>query len=91
MRSRLDLCIRRIEPPIADILADGRGEQHRLLRNKPDLSAQGRERHIADIVSVHGDRPAVHLVEARDEVCNRRFARTRGTDEGDHLARRSLK
>ena len=87
----LDLRIRRIEPPIADILADGRGEQHRLLRYKPDLSAQGRKRHVADIVSIHGDRAAVHFVETRDKVCNRRFARTRRTDEGDHLARRSLK
>ena len=39
-RRLLDLRIRRIEASIADVLANRRGEQHRLLWYQPDLSAQ---------------------------------------------------
>ena len=86
-RRLLNLRVRRIEASVADVLANRRRKEHRLLRYKPNLPAQRRERYIADVMPVNADRAAVHLVKPRNEVCDRRFARARRTDKGDHFSR----
>ena len=72
----------RIQPPVADVLHDGVGEQERVLQHQPQLAAQVGLAHVADIRAVDGDLPLVDLVEARQQVDDRRLARARRARPG---------
>jgi uncharacterized membrane protein len=60
---------------IADIVRYGAGEEERQLRHNAQLAAIFGEIEGADIRAVDADRAALELVEARDELAQRRFAR----------------
>ena len=72
---------------VADVVRDGAGEEHRLLRDEADLRAQVLLGHVAHVDAVHEDASAVHVVEARDQADERRLARARAADDGGHLSR----
>jgi hypothetical protein len=73
-----------------DVLADRAGEQEAFLRNDPELAAQRRLRHVAQVVPVDSDPPFARVVEARQQLGDRRLARTRVPDERDGGARRNV-
>ena len=59
------------------------GEEEALLRHDAELAAQRRLRHVVDVVPVDRDPPAARLVEAREQLRDRRLARARVPDERD--------
>ena len=76
--------------PEGDVLADGAGEQERLLRDDPHLRAQRAAGDVAQVVPVDQDAPGGRVVEARDELCHRRLARAGRADERDGLHRAAI-
>ena len=79
--------VRRPGPADGDVLADGRVEDKRVLKDEPDLPAQRVERHIPEIVSVEA-----HLtlagVEAQQQIHDRAFAAAGRAHERHIRARR---
>ncbi len=71
----VDLLAGGIAPAIEDILPDGAGEEHRLLRHDADGAAQRFERRLADVLPVDENAPLLHVVEARQDIHQRGFAR----------------
>ncbi len=71
-----------VEMPIGDVFADGVAEEKSLLRNEADLAAQGIERELADGAAVDEDGAGRGVVDARDQVDERRFAGAGGADDG---------
>ena len=57
-RGALDLLVGRVGAAERDVLAHGRGEEERILRDHADLAAQRCERHVAHVVAVDETRPA---------------------------------
>ena len=45
----------RVRPPEGDVLGDGAREEEALLRHDPELVAQRRLRHVAEVVAVDRD------------------------------------
>ena len=68
-----------------EVGADGLVEEVRVLGDHADRRAHRVEGGVADVDAVEPDRTAAHVVEAGDEVADRRLARSRGAHEGDHL------
>ncbi len=83
---RDDLLLGGVGPAEGDVLADGGGEEGRLLQHDPDLLAQRLQRHVADVVAVDGDAAVGGVIEARDQVDDRGLARAGRAQQGDHLA-----
>ncbi len=77
-------------PAERDVLADRPAEQERLLRDDPHLRAQRRARHVAQVVAVDEHPPLGRVVEARDELGERRLAGAGRADERDGLRRRDV-
>ncbi len=69
-----------------DVLAHGRGEEERLLRDDADLAAQRAQRHVADVDAVERDAAGRHVVEARHERGERRLAGAGVADQRDRGA-----
>ena len=59
----------------------------RVLRHHADLAAQGIEAQGPHVAAVDEHASVLRIVEARDEVHQRRLARTGRSDDGDHLTR----
>ena len=59
----------------------------RILKHHGNVAAQLVPLNMADINAVDGDGPALDIVEAVDEVRDRRFPGSCGTHEGDLLSR----
>ena len=76
-----------LRAPIADVIAHRAGEQDRLLRHDADLRQQRILLDGADIDPVDQDLPCGGIVEARDQVDQRGFARAGRAQDGDRLAR----
>src|SRR6266849_3580393 len=72
---------------IGDVVANGPQEQYRVLRNQPNLPAQRAKRKRAHIFPVDLDDPGGGIIEARDQVDQRRLARAARAYDGDVLAR----
>ena len=89
-RGRLDLRGRRARPPERDVLADRAAEQERLLRHDPHLRAQRVHRDVAEVEAVDQHAALGRVVEARDELGERRLAGAGGADQRDGLARRHV-
>ena len=87
LRRLNDLFIGGIKPSVADIFHDRSCEQVGILKHHGDMAAQLVPLNVADINAVDGDGPALDIVEAVDEVRDRRFPGSRGTHEGDLLSR----
>src|SRR5215475_2229499 len=91
LRRRPDLGFRRLRPAIADIVGDGRGEQHRLLRYNRQPAAQIVEPQLTDIDTVDPHRALLGIVEAQQQVEDRCLACPRWADDRYGLARRDRK
>jgi ABC-type multidrug transport system fused ATPase/permease subunit len=76
--------------PERDVLADRAAEQERLLRHDPHLRAQRGRGHVAQVVAVDQDAPRGRVIEARDQLGERRLAGAGRAHERDRLARRDL-
>src|SRR5205814_4802514 len=82
----LDLRLRRVEPPVANVLADRVAEKDRLLRHDRDLLAERTQRDFADVSPIDAHPTTDRVVEAADEIHERRLAGARRTDERGRLA-----
>ncbi len=71
---------------VGDVLPDRRAEQERVLQHEADLVAQRLDGEAPDVRAVDLDRPGDRVVEARDQVDDRRLAATRLADEGRDLS-----
>ncbi len=78
----------RAGPAIADVIADGIVEQHRVLRNDADRRAQGRLRDVAQVLAIDGDPPSGRVIKAEQQPREGRFARARRSDNRHGAARR---
>ena len=87
LRRLNDLLVCGIKPSVADILHDRSRKQVGVLKNHGDVAAQLVPLNMADINAVDSDGPALDIVEAVDEVRDRRLSGSRGTYEGDLLPR----
>ena len=63
-----------------------RDRQEGFLKHHAYLRTQGALRDVLDIDAVNLNGALVYIVQAHNEVDKRRFARTRVTDNTDHLA-----
>ena len=82
-----DLFLGRIFAAVGDVLADGAVEQPRVLEDHPEGRAQLVARHRRAVDAVHGDPSGIDLVEAHEQVDQRRLARTGRPDDRDRVAR----
>ena len=76
-----------IKPSVPDIFHNRSRKQMRILKHHGNVAAQVVPLNMADINAVDGDGPALDIVEAVDEVRDRRLSGSRGTHEGDLLSR----
>ena len=74
LRRLLDLLVGRVGLREAEVLAHGRVEEIGLLRDDADGGGERLEREVADVDAVDPHRALGRVVEARDEVAERRLA-----------------
>ena len=91
LRCLNDLFVGGIKPSVPDIFHNRSRKQMRILKHHGDVAAQLVPLNMADINAVDGDGPALDIVEAVDEVRDRRLPGSRGTHEGDLLSRLCVK
>ncbi len=84
-RRLLDLLVGRVGPAEGEVLAHGRREEERVLRDHADLAAQRVERHVAHVGAVDRHAPALDVVEARDQRRERRLPGAGVADQRDRL------
>ena len=72
---------------IRNVVGDRVVEQHRLLRDYADLMAERLQAHVAYVDPVDQDRAAGNVVKARQQVDQRRLARTAQADNRNDLTR----
>src|SRR5256886_7794290 len=82
----LDLRLRRVEPAVADVLADGVAEEDRLPRDDRDLLAERTQRDLADVTPIDAYPSTDPVVETADEIHEGRLPRTRRAHERGRLA-----
>src|SRR5439155_25376318 len=73
------------------ILAPGRSEDEALLQEERDVLAQRLHPQVAKIMAVESDLSRVRVIEAQQELGDRRFARAARSDESHGLARFNAK
>src|SRR5690606_486835 len=73
-RSLYDFLVGRSGAAVADVLADTAVEQCGFLRHHGDLLAQAVLADAANVLTVDEDTPVTYVIEALDEVDQRRFA-----------------
>jgi hypothetical protein len=82
-RRLLDLVVARVEPAVPDVLADGAGEQQRLLQHDAALATHGGDRQVPQVDAVE-QHPAVRRVDQPGQQAHqRRLARAGRADQGD--------
>jgi hypothetical protein len=86
-RRLLDLLVGGVETPVAQVLADGRVEQHGLLQHHPDLAAQRGQVDAADVMAVDRDVAPHDVVMPAEQADHGGLAAAAAPDEGDQLAR----
>ena len=72
---------------VGQVVVNGPAEQEGLLEDHADLPAQVAGVDLADVQAVDQDSPLVHVVEAGQEVDDRRLARAALAHDADPLAR----
>ena len=77
----------RVRPSVDDVVAHRAMQQRRVLRHHADLRAQALLRRVRDVLAVDQDAAALDVVEAQQQVDDRRLARAGAADEADLLAR----
>ena len=90
LRGRHDLLGRGVGPAEGDVLGDGAGEEEPLLRHDAELAAQRVLRDVAQVVPVDRDPPFGRVVEAGDQLRDRRLAGAGVADERDRRAGRHV-
>ena len=83
----LELLVGRVGPGEAQVLADGGVEQVRLLRHHPDHARAGRRAAGRARRRRRSDAARLRVVQARDQIAERRLAAARLADDG-HLGAR---
>ena len=78
-----DLLRRRARRAERDVLGDRAGEEEALLRDDAELAAQRRLRHLAQVEAVDRDPPVARVVEAGEQLRDRRLAGAGVADERD--------
>ena len=86
LRGGFDLFLRGVQLAVADVVAHVAAEERRLLRHDADLLAQAAHLDVADVAAVDRDAAFGRVVEARDQVDQRRLAGAARPDQRDHLA-----
>ncbi len=76
-----------VGPAVDDVVAHRAVQQRGVLRHHADLRAQAVLRHVRDVLAVDQDAAALEVVEAQQQVDERRLARARAADQADLLAR----
>ena len=79
--------LRGVGPSPADVVGDRAVEDQRLLQHGGDVAAQVGEATSRRSCAVESDAPPVGVVEAQQQLGERRLARPAGPDHGDLLAR----
>ena len=77
---------RRALAAVGDVFKHRALEHPRLLQHHGVTAAQRVARHAADLAAVHEDMPGIHIIEAHQQVDERRLARAGVADDGDDLA-----
>ncbi len=77
-----------IGPAVEDVVADRAVQQRGVLRHQADLAAQRILRDVGDVLPVDEDAAALDVVEAQQQVDQRRLAGARAADQPDLLAGR---
>ena len=78
---RDDLLAARLAPAERDVLGERAGEQEAFLRDDAELAAQRLLRRVAQVDAVERDASLGGVVEAREQLGDRRLARTGMADE----------
>ncbi len=86
LRGRHDLVHGRVEPAVSDVVGDRAGEQQRRLHHEAHLVAQAIERQVLGVVAVDPDRAVLGVVEAHEQVHERRLAGAGRTHDSDAVA-----
>src|SRR4051795_2561562 len=89
-RSGLDVLSRRAGAAERDVLDDRSGEEESLLRDDAELPPQRRLRGVAKIGAVDRDAAVRRVVEAREQLRDRRLPRAGVADESDRRAGRDI-
>src|SRR5690554_415104 len=84
-RGVLDLGERRSRAPQRNVVGDRAAEEVGLLRDHDDRAAQVLGVELSQVDAVEGHGALARVIEPRDELGERRLARTRRADEGDRL------
>ena len=79
------LGVRGVEPAVADVLHDRAGEEVRILQHHAERPAQIALADLVDVDVVIADLAVLNVIEAVDEVRDRRLAGAGAADEGDLL------
>ena len=86
----LDLLVRRVDDAEGDVLAHGRREEERILRDDADRAPERAERHVAHVDAVELDAALRRVVEAADERGERGLAGARVADQRGRRSRLEL-
>ena len=89
-RRGLDGGVGRARVAVADVLADGRVEERRVLGHDADGVPQVADVVVPDVAAADGHAAAVDVVEAEEEPQERRLAAARRAHDGHGLARFDL-
>ena len=84
-----DLLIGGVLVAVAEVFHDGAVEQPAILQDHSVAPPQRVAAHVADIDAVEQDAALVDLIEAHEQIDQRRFAAARGTDDRDVTAARN--
>ena len=76
----------RVRPAVEDVVADRAVQERGVLRDEADLAAERILRDLRDVLAVDQDAAALDVVEAKQQVDERRLAGARAADEADLLA-----
>src|SRR5919109_3404753 len=78
---------RRLDRPVGDVVANGGAEEIDILLHDPDITPQGLEREVPDILAIDGNPPRRDVVETWDEIDDGALAAARRPQDGDNFAR----
>ena len=84
-RGLADLLVRGFGTPVADVGRDRAMQQRGVLRHHADGPAQAFLRHVAQVLPVDQDAPALHVVEPQQQVDEGRLAGARTADQAHAL------
>ena len=78
-----DLVVGGLGPAIADVVANGAMEERGVLRDDADLRAQAFLRDLGDVLAVDEDATPLEVVEAQQQIDQRRLAGAGAADQPD--------